>query len=45
LSFWGIIDDPVDASSGSRTNPNSEVAQSTISSPIRERWTKSAAAA
>ena len=45
LSFWGIIDDPVDASSGSRTKPNSEVAQSAISSPIRERCTKSVAPA
>ena len=45
LSFCGIIDEPVAADSGSRTNPNSEVAQSTISSPIRERCVKSTAAA
>ena len=37
LSFWGIIDDPVDALSGSVMNPNSEVDQMTISSPIRDR--------
>ena len=43
--FCGIIDDPVAASSGRRANPNSDDDQSTSSSPIRERWTKSTAAA
>jgi len=37
FSFCGIIDDPVAADSGSFTNPNSELAQSTISSPILDR--------
>ena len=45
FSFCGIIDDPVAADSGSRTKPNSELAQRTISSPIRERCVKSTAAA
>ena len=45
FSFCGIIDEPVAALSGSRTNPNSEVAQSTISSPILDRCVKSTAAA
>ncbi len=45
LSFWGIIDEPVDAFSGSFTKPNSDVDQRTISSPIRERCWKSIAAA
>ena len=45
LSFWGIIDEPVDAFSGSFTKPNSELAQRTISSPIRDRcWWSMAAA-
>ena len=45
FSFWGIIDEPVDAASGSFTKPNSAVAQRTISSPIRERcWWSMAAA-
>ena len=45
LSFCGIIDDPVDALSGSFTKPNSELAQRTISSPILERccWSIEAA--
>ena len=45
LSFCGIIDEPVAAASGRRTKPNSVVAQSTSSSPIRERWTNSTAQA
>ena len=45
LSFWGIIDEPVAAVSGSFTKPNSAVAQSTISSPIRERCVNNTAAA
>jgi hypothetical protein len=45
FSFCGIIDEPVDAFSGSRTKPNSAVDQRTISSPIRERCCASIAAA
>jgi hypothetical protein len=45
FSFCGIIEEPVAAVSGSRTNPNSALAQSTISSPIRERCVNSMAAA
>jgi hypothetical protein len=45
FSFCGIIDDPVAAASGRFAKPNSAVAHSTISSPIRERWTKRTAAA
>ena len=35
--FCGSIDDPVAYASASRTNPNSSVDHSTISSPMRER--------
>ena len=45
LSFCGIIDEPVAASSGSRAKPNSAVVQSTSSSPMRERCVNSTAAA
>ena len=45
FSFCGIIDDPVAALSGSLAKPNSAVAQSASSSPIRDRWTNSAAQA
>ena len=37
--FCGSIDEPVAYASASRTNPNSSVDHSTISSPIRERCT------
>jgi hypothetical protein len=45
LSFCGIIDDPVAASSGSRAKPNSALVQSTSSSHIREMWPKRTATA
>jgi hypothetical protein len=45
FSLCGIIDEPVAASSGSLTNPNSLVDHSTSSSPIRERCVKSTAQA
>ncbi len=41
FSFCGIIDDPVAAFSGSFANANSAVVQSTSSSLMRERCTKS----
>ena len=45
LSFCGIIDDPVATASGSRANPNSAVVQRQSSSPMRDRWVNSTAAA
>ena len=45
FSFCGIIDEPVAASSGSFAKPNSVVVQSTISSPMRERWVQRTAPA
>ena len=45
LSFCGIIDEPVAAVPGRRTNPNSDVHQRTISSPMRERCVNSTEAA
>ena len=43
--FCGMIDDPVAQASSSRAQPNSVDVQSTTSSPSRERWTPSSAAA
>src|SRR2546430_15258361 len=42
--FCGMIDDPVANASSSSTQPNSGVAQSTISSPNRDRGTPTSAA-
>ena len=43
--FCGMIDDPVAQASSRRAQPNSVDVQSTTSSPSRERWTPSSAAA
>ena len=45
FSFWGIIDEPVEARVGNCAKPNSALDQSTISSPMRERWVNSTDAA
>ena len=43
--FCGMIDEPVAQASSSRAQPNSVDVQSTTSSPSRDRWTPSSAAA